>query len=382
MQYAVKKLTMSDLTFFQSQFRRLQADARLAGEKGSKQKGINLNANVFSQRFFPAARQDGERHRFNIPVTIYGPGLSLEPQTLTRKVITAGAGGKNWRLNGELIPNPEFDPNRYDGLNPGDLVLFAVEGTTAPTSMTLVLLSQSNPGDAAIYTALNAAVGNRKMSIVNEEDLRALATSAPAEHPVRELIDPDLDEALEEASLGSSDGLQRLRRRGSPRRMTAEAFRDARLRAEATGRGGEQLLNEWLERELLAERIKSYRWIAEENAVNPWDFEVEDLAGRVRRVEVKTTRGAFERPVQISQAELEFAAQPDAPPTDLYRLFDYTDGSARLSISRDIAETAKEILRVVQPLSPEVRPDSYTVSISRFTAWSDACHVQTEDDLE
>jgi hypothetical protein len=380
LQYAIKKLTMSDLTFFQSQFRRLQGEARLAGEKGSKQKGINLNADVFAERFFPAARTDGERHRFNIPVTIYGPGLSSEPQTLTRKVITAGAGGKNWRLNGELIPNPDFDPNRYDSLSPGDLVLFAVGGTTEPTSMSLVLLSQAKPDDAVVYAAINSSVGNRKMSVIGEEDLRALVASAPAEHPIRELIDPDLDEALEEAAVGSSEGLRRLRRRGSPRRMTAEAFREARLRAEATGFGGEQLLSDWLEGELSAGRIRSYKWFAEENAVNPWDFEVEDSTGAMRRIEVKTTRSALERPIQISQAELEFAAEPAAPPTDLYRLFEYTDRNAKLSISRDIRETAKQILDAVLPLSPQVRPDSYTVDVNRFGAWTAVQQIQIEED--
>ncbi|WP_159012402.1 DUF3883 domain-containing protein [Bradyrhizobium sp. S69] len=380
MQYAIKKLTMSDLTLFEPQFRRLQAEARLSRDQGSKQKGINLNADVFAERFFPAARADGERRRFNIPVTIYGPGASPDPQTLTRKVITAGSGGKNWRLNGELIPNPDFDPNRYDQLRPGDLVLFAVGGTTEPTSMVLVLLSQTNPHDAAVYSGLSSSVGNRKTSVISEEDLRALAARSPAEHPVRELIDPDLDEALEEAAAGSSEGLRRLRRRGSPRRMTAEAFREARLKAEATGLGGEQLLKDWLEGELSAGRIQSYKWVAEENAINPWDFEIEDSAGEMRRVEVKTTRAGFERPIQISQAELEFAAEPSAPPTDLYRLFDYTDGSAKLSISRDIREAAKQILAVVQPLSPQVRPDAYTVAVSLFSTWSVAEQINIEED--
>ncbi|SFO03873.1 protein of unknown function [Bradyrhizobium sp. Ghvi] len=379
MQYAIKKLTMSDLTFFQSQYRRLQDEARLAGEKGSKQKGINLNADVFAERFFPAARTDGQRHRFNIPVSVYGPGLSSEAQTLTRKVITAGAGGKNWRLNGELIPNPEFDIHRYDGLRSGDLVLIAVGGTTEPISMSLVLLSQTDPADATIFAALANSVGNRRMSVISEEDLNALTASAPLGHPIRELVDPDLDEALEEAAAGSSEGLQRLRRRGSPRRMTAEAFREARLKAEATGIGGEQLMNDWLEQELSAGRIRSYKWFAEDNAVNPWDFEIEDLNGAVRRIEVKTTRSGFERPIQISQAELEFAAEPTAPPTDLYRLYEYSDGHAQLAISRDIGVIAKRILSVVQPLSPQVRPDSYTVAVNNFGDWSAAQTIKVEE---
>jgi hypothetical protein len=374
---------MSDLTLFQAQFRRLQAEAKLVGDKGSKQKGINLNADVFAEKFFPSARADGERRRFNIPVTIYGPGLSSVPHTLTRKIITAGSGGKNWRLNGELIPNPDFDPNRYDELTPGDLVLFAVGGTVEPVSMSLVLLSQTNPNDASVYEALTRSAGNRKMSVISEEELRSLVASAPPDHSLRELVDPDLDEALDEAAVGSSEGLKRLRKRGSLRRMTAEAFRDARLKNEATGLGGEQLLNDFLEAELSVGRIKSYKWLAEDNAINPWDFEIEETTGVTRRIEVKTTRGAFNRKIQISQAELEFAAEPDAPPTDLYRLFEYADGSAKLSIAYEIKATASRILEAVQPLSPQVRPDSYTVDISSFPEWSEVELIEIkEDDLE
>lgn len=363
---------MSDLTFFESQYRRLQKEAQELGGQGSKQKGINLNADVFSERFFPAARTDGERHRFNIPLTIYGPGSNFAPQILTRKVITAGAGGKNWRLNGELIPSPESTPDRYDELSPGDLVVFAVDGKSEPTSFALVLLAKANPDDAAMFNELSASVGNRRMSILTEAELNKLVESAPPTHPIRELADPDLDDALEAAATGSSEGLRRLRQRGSPRRMTKEAFLDAKLRAEATGLGGEQLLNSHLAGELAAGRIASYKWFAEENAVNPWDFEVQYPTGAMRRIELKTTRAAFNKPFQISQAELEYAAESETVPTDLYRLFEYTEDGAMLSICRDIGSVAREILEAVQPLYPDVRPDSYTVKVSRFNGWSDA----------
>jgi hypothetical protein len=137
MQFAVKRLTMSDLTLFARQYRKSQEAARARGQGGSKQKGINMNADVFVDIVFPLARGNGEKRRFLIPVSFYGPGLRSEPQTVTRKVISAGGGAKNWRLNGELVPDPESDPERYENLRPGDLAVFGLEGEAVPTAMTL-----------------------------------------------------------------------------------------------------------------------------------------------------------------------------------------------------------------------------------------------------
>ena len=47
MQFAAKKLTMSDLTLFEAQFRKFQRISRANNVKGSKQKAINLNADIF-----------------------------------------------------------------------------------------------------------------------------------------------------------------------------------------------------------------------------------------------------------------------------------------------------------------------------------------------
>jgi hypothetical protein len=67
MQFAVKRLTMSDLTLFARQYRKSQEAARVRGQGGSKQKGINLNADVFVDIVFPLARGNGEKRRFLIP---------------------------------------------------------------------------------------------------------------------------------------------------------------------------------------------------------------------------------------------------------------------------------------------------------------------------
>ena len=56
MQFAVKKLTRSDLTFFEHQFRRQNA---------GNQESMNLNANVFVDLIFPYARTIAAGSRTN-----------------------------------------------------------------------------------------------------------------------------------------------------------------------------------------------------------------------------------------------------------------------------------------------------------------------------
>ena len=104
MRFAVKRLTRSDLTFWEYQFRRQGA---------GNQKSINLNADVFIDVIFPQARTEagGYARQFPVPLTIYGPGRRPEPYRITRKIIAAGDRQKNWRLNGEFVRDPDFDFN-------------------------------------------------------------------------------------------------------------------------------------------------------------------------------------------------------------------------------------------------------------------------------
>lgn len=60
---AIKRLTLSDLTFFNFHYQREGISA--------KQSGINLNTQVFIKEFFGGLR--GERRIINTSTTIYGP---------------------------------------------------------------------------------------------------------------------------------------------------------------------------------------------------------------------------------------------------------------------------------------------------------------------
>lgn len=374
MQFALKRLTRSDLTFFEYQFRQQNA---------GNQKSINLNADVFVDIIFPQARSaaGGHARQFPLPLTIYGPGLRPEPYRITRKIIAAGDRQKNWRLNGEFVRDPDFDPARYHDLAAGDFALFGFDGQGVPVAVAMVLVAAGGAEDAAVHAALDSFLGKRRMAEMGVDALRAVVDQSPPDHPIRELLDAELDVALEEASLGSAEGARRLSKRPSSRRMSGEALAAARARAESIGRDGEIIIDAWLRKKVSEGALKSAVWIAETNAVNAWDFEIEENDGTKVRVEVKSTSGPFERTIHISQAEVE-AAAASSTRTDLYRVYAVSDDGAWLQVATNLAPVAGEILKAIGALGDGIVPDGYSIRPISICAWSEAIRLSIEADEE
>jgi hypothetical protein len=222
MRFAAKRLTRSDLTFFEYQFRRQNA---------GNQKSINLNRDVFVDLLFPlaASTTGGMARQFPVEVSIYGPGLRTARRLIARKVIAAGGSQKNWRLNGEFVPDPENDPTRYHGLAEHDLAVFGFEGDNGvPVAVYMVLLAQSEADDNGPFGEVTGVLGTRSMVELPADVLSGIVERSPVGHPIRELLETERDQAMEEAALGSAEGTTRLLRQPSARRMTADALAKAR----------------------------------------------------------------------------------------------------------------------------------------------------------
>jgi hypothetical protein len=149
--FAVKRLTASDLTFFEYQFR-----TRDVGN----QKAINLNADVFIDQLYPVLPDYAVEIAGRVPIdlSIYGPdGAPLHD--LQRKIVKFGT-YKNWRLDGEFVYNPDDSPERYNSLAPGDVAVMAFTGDVVkPDAATLVLLSQAAPADTALFKGFDDFLG-------------------------------------------------------------------------------------------------------------------------------------------------------------------------------------------------------------------------------
>lgn len=337
---ALKRLTASDLTFFENLFRTLGA---------GNQKAINLNADVFIDRLYPALPGLVPALGDVIPVslTILGPA-GAAPHVISR-AITKREGYKNWRLNGEFVRDPEGQPGRFDALKAGDISLMDLAGDPGPQRLTLLLVAAAAPADAPLHAALNSLVpgGRHTMVQLSRSQIAVAAASVPASHPVWQIAaDPDFQAALEDAAQGGLKGAEALRSKAS-KTVTAAALAKAKAAAEKNGREGEALAWVHLQKMNDAGIWSTIVWSSKANAVSPFDFSAIDPAGAIVRIDAKSTGGAFDRVIHMSIAELTAATAGDR--YDLWRVYEIDDDGAKLRISEGIGTFAQSIMDGLKP---------------------------------
>jgi len=359
---ALKRLTDSDLTFFQRRFEN--------HPKGN-QKAINLNADVFVNKLYPGLSDPSAGRKFPMDLFIYGPGKT-GVYNIQRKIVRS-ENSKNWRLNGETIPDLA-ETTRFNVLDAGDFAIFDFNEGMTPTSVTIVFIATSITEDTAIHDALHSCLGTRSMIALSSSELESVVRSIDSveEHPIfRITVDVDQpDSDLEEVALGGSlkPPGKGIRSRPSMRAISREDLLKAKENADSTGRRGEQFVNDYLAKLQIAGSIGNFRWVSDENAINPYDFQINDGVSEVF-VDVKSTQGEFERDLHISFNELlQMAAGPER--YDIYRVYEIKEGSAQLRITRDMKNFAERILSVLNALPNEVTSDSisFPPSLLQFEA--------------
>ncbi len=350
---AVKRLTPSDLTFFEWQFRNNPA---------GNQKSINLNADVFANQLYPGLANSVLRTSGRLPITLklYGPG-GLGLLSLQRKIIKGNA-YKNWRLNGEFVHNPEEAPDRFNRLEAGDFVVLEFHGEPHPETIQSFFIAKNARGDRKLHEYLAVGLGERSMLRLSPSQLQSIVHNAapPSEHPIRLLL---LEETIDNAAMGDAEATGQLQREAVLRQISREDLRQAKARAEDIGLLGELHVNGYLEELFSKGCLKSVQWTAVDYAVAPYDFEV--VEEDVVRIEVKTTTGPFDRRIHISAAELATMAAND-PPCELYRVYEANADEAKLKIARSTNSQARKILDSVQGLPEGVRMDSVSVDPKLF----------------
>ena len=326
---AIKRLTASDLTFFEWHFKHRNA---------GNQKAINLNADVLIGQLYPALEtiMRERQNKLGVDLWIAGPGAEA-PINLQRKIIK-GATYKNWRLDGEFIYNPEDSPNRFNILRPSDIVLLGLEGELAPHVITLVLIAKEAPQDDILFRRLDEFLGEQRMMALEGDTLGKLCNSLgiPQSHPVWSLAS---DEDLVEAAVGHAPAVVRLLKRPRAARMSFADLRTARRTAEEIGRHGEELVDIHLRYRLAAGEISSYEWVSNKNAIAPYDFCIERDGSR-EKLEVKTTAGDFGRVYYLSLNELREMVNGE----EVYyivRVYEASHEGAKLRYSKEIRAFGK-----------------------------------------
>lgn len=344
---AIKRLTASDLTLFAHQFRAAPA---------GNQKALNLNANVFVGQCYPALQQSGVPDRFPIDLYLYGPG-SADEYNLQRKILKQE---KNWRLDGELIYNPEDQPGRFDHLVPNDLAILEFNDAVFPDTLRVLFLAANSAEDRPLIPQLNAALGASSMVPISVAALERISKDHPvsADHALRGFIisaDPEtllLEGPVVPQSLPGA--------RARPR-ITFEALQRARESAGRLGRLGEELVNDYLQTLRDAGRIHSFEWVSQADAISPYDFWLSMDGQNHILIDVKSTNGDFDRAFRISLAELRrMAGGPER--YDLYRVFAVNEAGASLRVAEDTGAFADAILATLAQLPEGVLADGVTVA--------------------
>jgi hypothetical protein len=349
---AIKHLTSSELSFFKWQYYQ---------NPSSKQKAINLNADVFIEKLYPGLGDPSSPRRFPVDVLIYGPGLE-GLYNLQRKILKP-EGGKNWRLNGEIVANPDENLQRFDVLAVGDFAIFDFNEGLYPSSVTLIFLAATVPEDAGFHQALDQLLGTRKMITLTPSELDEaikMVDPVPMHHIYELALDTDkLNADVEDIALGGSRGRTRLR--ASTRKISREDFQKAKENADAVGLTGEQFVNGYLLRLKAAGLIRDFAWVSIQNAISPYDFWIDHVGTGKTFVDVKSTQGEFERTLHVSYNEL-LQMRAGTERYDIYRVYDINESSAQLRITEGVREFAAGILEILERLPAGISSDSISFS--------------------
>ena len=362
----VKRLRASDLSFFQPYLLR---------HPQAKQKSFNLDRAVIEDKFFPSLGEIAEakpRNQVPVQLTFFGPS-GAAAQVLMRKILKQE---KNWRLNGEVVHDPDGESGRYDLLAPEDLALMEFTGSGEPEAVNVVLLSATHPADAALHSAITAKFSG-SMWVPSADELEQFVDIAnPADsHPVRDWLD---DALIEDVGLGGGQSARRLAKRRAGRGMSIADLRSAKAAAEVTGRRGEELLNHHLTNSPWPD-VASHRWVANENAVAPFDFELRMRSGSRRLVDAKSTSSNFDNPLHMSYGEIDEAVNGGIP-YDIARLYEVRVGWAKYRIARDIGAKLRQVLHALSHFPDGVSLDSLSFDPDYFTFDEQEFVVEITDD--
>lgn len=179
-QYAAKKLSSADLTFF-----RCHAKTAYSATTSS----IRLPQSVLVGQMYPylRTRPSTDPVRALVLMSIYGPGFRCSPDYKTRMLFAHSVRQNTWHLTGEYVPDPDNDNTRYHQLAPSDIALFAIreaEFQPIPKYVSMVLLGQSDADDAKPILLLHEVMAEREFLTIPPATVAALKATSSKDHPL------------------------------------------------------------------------------------------------------------------------------------------------------------------------------------------------------
>ena len=261
------------------------------------------------------------------------------------------------------------------------MAIMVFKGEASPNRMDLILVSQKEPADTGLHSALSALFDNKSMIAVTPAQIAAAASTAsvPESHPVLiAAADPEMEAALEDAAQGGLEGTGKLLTNRASRKISKADLTKAKVKAELTGQDGEGLLNGYLAALRASGHLADYKWAAAENAISPFDFDITDTLGQRTLIDAKATNGPFENAIHLSLAEVIEAAGPI--PYRIYRLFELDADGGKLRKSDNITLLAPKLKLIHETHMPAgIRVDGFSVNPSALSWSAEEILVRQED---
>jgi len=142
------------------------------------------------------------------------------------------------------------------------------------------------------------------------------------------------------------------------------------------GRTGEELVNQYLEREKSLRHISYFQWMnASLESGLPFDFIIDAGLSTSLHIDVKSTNFRFEQPIVFSSGEIDFIHASEYVNYRVYRVFDMGKEQKSLKICSSLQPFADEIhaqqlsyLKTLEKLRTKVSAISYSVPPTLFKA--------------
>lgn len=145
------------------------------------------------------------------------------------------------------------------------------------------------------------------------------------------------------------------------------------------GRFGEELVNEYLDRECAAEHIKSYQWMnSSRESGLPFDFIVSSDSLASLHIDVKTTQFGYNQPIIFSDNEIRFISDCGRDTYQVYRVFDVSNEQKKLCVCREISFYADKILARQNIFGTEILQLSTLVNSIKYAVQPDIFNVGQE----
>lgn len=145
-----------------------------------------------------------------------------------------------------------------------------------------------------------------------------------------------------------------------------------------TGKKGEELIAQYLDKEKKNGRIQSYQWANQSRESGlPYDFIIDDK----QFVDVKSTRFDFEQFLYFSDTEIDFVSTKDSLSYSVYRVFDMNTEEKKLRICNDCNNYIKNINTPIVNIKKEMKVHRTLLDTLKIGVRPNDCFVSIQNPI-